>query len=196
MKEARLIKEAKRYVNMLLGPLENHYYHQYEHALDVMERCIYLANREWLSDNDLELLSLASLFHDTWFIIEYDDNEEIGAKIARNYLKSILYPEDKIKIVMDMIIATKVNVEPTNILEQIIKDADTDNLGRDDFFEKWDRLKRELELIKQIKIKDSDWVHYSIEFLKKHIFYTPTELIERENKKKENMKKIEERLKS
>jgi len=33
-----LISDIKKYVNYLLIPLENMYYHQYDHALSVMER--------------------------------------------------------------------------------------------------------------------------------------------------------------
>jgi len=42
----KLIKNAKKYVNKLLMPLENHYYHSYEHSIDVMTRAIYLAEKE------------------------------------------------------------------------------------------------------------------------------------------------------
>jgi hypothetical protein len=42
----KVIKRAKEYVNQLLIPLEQHYYHQYSHALEVMERAIYLAREE------------------------------------------------------------------------------------------------------------------------------------------------------
>jgi hypothetical protein len=43
---------------------------------------------------------------------------------------------DKIKIIEELIIATIYTRTPQNILESIIRDADTDNLGRDDFFDK------------------------------------------------------------
>ena len=160
----KLITLAKKYVNMLVGPLEDHYYHQYEHALEVANRCVELWKKEWLNEETLEILAIAWLFHDTGFIIQYDNNEQIWASIARNYLKSILYPENKIKLVEDLIIATIVSRPPTNLLEWIIRDADTDNLWRDDFFEKWERLKKELETIKKIKIHDPDWNHYSLNF--------------------------------
>jgi|GEM_PF-1098999 len=48
--------------------------------------------------------------------------------MAKNYLKSILYPEEKIKKVQELIIATIYTREPQNLLENIIRDADTDNL--------------------------------------------------------------------
>jgi HD superfamily phosphodiesterase len=61
----KVIKRAKEYVNQLLVPLEQHYYHQYSHALEVMDRAVYLAQEEGLNDDDIEALALAGLFHDT-----------------------------------------------------------------------------------------------------------------------------------
>ncbi len=190
-----LIKKIIVYVNDLLGPLEHHYYHHYEHTLEVMYRSIYIAMQENLPLEDIELLAIASLFHDTWFVIEYDNNEPIWAKIAKNYLNSILYPKDKINIIENIILATIVTRQPNNILESIIKDADTDNLGRIDFFDKWERLKKEIETIKNIKILNPDWYHYSLKFVKDHKFYTNKELEEREETKEDNIEKLEELVK-
>ncbi len=188
--ETNIIKDAKQYVSYLLLPLEDYYYHHYEHALDVMERSVYLAGKEWANEDEKEMLALAGLFHDTGFVIQYDKNEYIGAKIARNYLKTILYPEDKIEKITELILATIPSRKPNNLLEQIIKDADLDNLWREDFFDKWDKLKKELELIKNIKIKDPDWHHASLDLFHGHTFYTKTQAKEREKQKKENFKKL------
>lgn len=187
-----ILEEAKVYVNKLLTPLENHYYHQYEHALDVMERALYIAKKEWLNNEEIEILWLAWLFHDTWFIIQYDKNEPDWAKIARKYLESINYPEDKIKIIEELILATDPNYKtPKNILEKVIKDSDLDNLWREDFFQKWNNLKKELETIKKIKIKDPDWHHWSLDLLYWHEYFTQTQEVERENKKEENKQVLE-----
>lgn len=183
--------DAKEYVNKLLIPLEDYYYHSYEHALDVMQRAMYLAEKEWLNEEEIEMIGLAGIFHDTGYIIQYNDNEVIGAKIAQNYLKSILYPNDKIKLIEKIILATDIDyTEPKNIYEKIIKDADLDNLWRDDFFEKWNNLKREVEKIKQIKIKDPEWVHWSLELLKNVGYYTKTQQKERGKKIIDNLKKL------
>lgn len=183
----KLINEAKKYVNSILMPLDSYYYHQYEHALEVMDRGVYLAKKEWLSDEETELIALAWLFHDTWFIIQYDNNEYIWAKIAQNFLKSKLYPMDKISIIEEIILATDPNYKkPKDIYERIIKDADLDNMWRDDFFDKSEKLKRELESIKSIKIKDPDWHHSSLDFLWKNKFYTKTQEAERWEIKKQN----------
>jgi hypothetical protein len=71
-----------------------------------------------------------------------------------------LYPEEKIKLVERIILATIPEYKtPIDIYEKIIRDADMDNLGRKDFFEKSNSLKREIEIIKNIKIKDPEWNH-------------------------------------
>ncbi len=185
MKKNSVINAAMRYVNKILLPLEDYYYHQYNHALDVMKRAEYLWRKEWLEEENIEILCLAALFHDSWFIIEYDNNEVFWARIASNYLKIILYPEEKIKIVEKLILATDPKYKkPKNILEKIIKDSDMDNLWREDFFDKWQKLKKELEIIKKIKIKDPDWHHSTLDLLYEHKFFTKYQLKER-NKTKE-----------
>lgn len=187
----KLIKNAKNYVNKLLMPLENHYYHSYEHAIDVMTRAIYLAKKEWLNEEDIEILAISALFHDTWFIIQYDKNEPIWAKIAKNYLKSILYPDEKIELIENIILATSPNYKtPKNYYEEIIKDADMDNLWRDDFLEKNHNLKKEIEIIKKIKINDPEWKHASVELLKEYKYKTISQKYERDIKKVENLKKM------
>ena len=190
-----ILENAKKYVNKLLLPLEDHYYHSYNHAVDVMERAKYLSQREWLSEDDIEILALAWLFHDTGFIIQYDNNESIWAKIAKNYLKSILYPNDKINLIEKIILATDPAYKnPKNYYEEIIKDADMDNLWRDDFKDKNEKLKKEIEVIKNIKIKDPEWKHASIELLKEYEFNTNSQKDERNTKKIENLKNMLDEL--
>lgn len=188
-----IVEQSREYVNSLLIPLEKHYYHQFNHALEVSKRALYLWIKEWLNDRELEILAIAWLFHDTWFLIQYDDNEFAWAKIARNFLKSMLYSEDNIKIIEQVIMATISSYkEPKNILEEIIKDADLDYLWWEHFLEKANNLKQELEAIKNIKILDPEWQHGSIKFLREHKYYTKTQQNERWTKKLQNQKKLEE----
>lgn len=185
-----LISDVKKYVNYLMIPLEDMYYHQYDHALSVMERALYLATMEWCSEEEIEMITIAALFHDTGFIIEYDNNETFWAKIARNYLRTILYPEDKIKIIQEIILATTPSVKPKNLLEKIIKDADMDNLGRKDFFDINEKVKKELEVMKNIKIKDPDWHHASLDIVQWHVFYTDTQIKERRERLLKNLEEL------
>lgn len=194
--QKNIIKDAKDYVNMLLSPLKHHYYHSYEHSIDVMHRSIFLAEQENLPLEDIEMMALAGLFHDTWFIVRYDKNEMFWAIIAKNYLKSIWYPEERIDKIVEIIMATDPEYKnPKNIYEKIIKDADMDNLWRDDFEKKSNDIKKELEAIKKIKIKDPDWKHSVINLLFWHRYNTDSQKRERDLKKEENLKKLLKEIK-
>ncbi len=196
MNKNSTILDAMNYVNKLLLPLEWLYYHQYNHSLEVMERAMYLWEKEGLSETDIEIVAIAWLFHDTGFVIEYDNNEVIGAKIAKNYLKSILYPESQIETVFRLILATQPSYKtPVDILEKIIKDADLDNLWREDFFEKNTKMKQEIETIKKIKMIEPTWVHASLKLIKEYQFYTPTQQKERWLRQLQNRRKLEEIIK-
>ena len=193
MESKKILKDANKYVYELLLPFnKNYYYHSYGHALEVMNRAIYLAKKEWLGKKDTEILSLASLFHDTGFIVDYDKNEVIWVKLATNYLKSISYKEKNIKKVEKLILSTDQDYkEPKNIMEEIIKDADLDNLWTDDFFKKGKNLKREVEKIKGEKILNLEWYSASLDLLYNSMFYTKTQKKQRDNKKLKHIAKLE-----
>ena len=194
--EKNILWNAKKYVNLLLSPLNKHYYHSYEHAIDVMQRAIYLSEQENLPVNEIEMMALAGLFHDTGFIVMYDKNEPIWAKIASNYLKSINYDKNKIKLIEQIILATDPDyTNPKNIYEKIIKDADMDNLWRDDFQKRSNDIKKELETVKKIKIKDPEWHHSLVDLLISHKFNTDVQRKERDKKKQENLSKMITKLK-
>lgn len=194
--EKNILWNAKKYVNLLLSPLNKHYYHSYEHAIDVMQRAIYLSEQENLPVDEIEMMALAGLFHDTGFIVMYDKNEPIWAKIASNYLKSINYDKNKIKLIEQIILATNPDyTNPKNIYEKIIKDADMDNLWRDDFQKKSNDIKKELETVKKIKIKDPEWHHSLVDLLISHKFNTDVQRKERDKKKQENLNKMITKLK-
>ena len=195
MKKTTTLTRAMSYVNKLLLPLEWLYYHQYNHSLEVMERAMYLWEKEKVSAEEIEILWIAGLFHDTGFVIQYDDNEEIGSKIAENYLKTTLYSKKNIKKIKRLILATKPSYKtPVDLLEKIIKDADLDNLWRDDFFEKKDKMKLELETIREIKMRNPEWDHGSLQLLREHKYYTDTQKKERWEKKIKNREILEKML--
>jgi len=191
------VKKASEFVQGLLWPLDDkHFYHNYSHALEVMERAIYLAKNENIENEEIELLALASLFHDTGFIVQYDENEIIGAKIAHNYLKTISYDDEKIHKIEKLIMATDPDYRhPENILEKIIKDADLDNLWTTDFIRKWDLLLEELKIIKNINLDTHAWHLSALKLIENHVLYTTTQLGERKNGLSENISSLKKLVK-
>lgn len=187
-----ITQEAFKYVENLLAPLKGLDYHRFSHTQEVYARTIYLAKQEGIASDELEILELASLFHDTGFIVNYHNNEAFWAKIARNFLVTQQYPEDKIHLIQELILATRDGyTTPKNLSEMILKDADMDNLWREDFQEKMLRIKSERELTEWEKISDSEWKLRCKNMLKNYEYFTKTQQKERNETKQANLNFLE-----
>ncbi|MBU3661934.1 MAG: HD domain-containing protein, partial [Bacteroidetes bacterium] len=119
-------------------------YHSYHHIMDVLDAAITLAEQEGLSEYETLLLKTAVLYHDSGFTRQSNEHEKIGCDIAKETLPNFGYSEKEIEQICGMIMATKIPQTPTNLLEQIICDADLDYLGRDDFWQIGNNLYDEL----------------------------------------------------
>lgn len=196
-----IVLKAKDYVKKLL--LSNnidkehwYLYHNLWHTLDVFERTSYLAEKEWLNEELQEMMQLAALFHDTWFSKQYDKNEPIWAQIAEDFLKENNIPVDKIDIIKNIILATIFWREPLSHLEEIIKDADMDNLWREDYCTGCKVIKEELKIFKDTKIDQKVWLEHCFDLLKNYKFYTQTSKKERMEWIKQNIKRVKDKLKN
>jgi predicted metal-dependent HD superfamily phosphohydrolase len=85
--------------------------------------------------------------------------------------------------------------KPINKLQEIICDADLDYLGRDDFEEIADNLRKELTEMGKIKSR-KEWDEIQVKFLNQHQYFTATALGSRQQKKQENLERVIERLSS
>lgn len=170
------------------------YYHNFQHTLDVCESTERIAELENVNGEDLVLLKTAAVYHDTGFLIQYDNNEEIACDIARETLPQFGYSPEHIYQIEQMILATKVPQTPQNHLAEILCDADLDYIGRDDFFITALRLHREWSENSTKKITFKDWYMKQLLFVQKHDFFTLTARKLREEKKKHNLSQIKELL--
>jgi len=173
-------------------------YHNADHTLHPVRGVVAVANNlalsEDISEHDRELLIAAAYFHDTGYIREYEKNEPIAARMAGRILKLVGYKAGEIEMVQNMILATDLEVEPKTHVEKILRDADLDNLGREDFFE-LDQNLREGRRIRGIDVSDDvRWYTSTLEFLKKHQYYTTSQKSLREKGKQKNIRLLVERL--
>ncbi len=149
-------------------------YHDLNHTLDVTEQSLAIAKEEGITDRVmLEELEIASLYHDTGFLFMYVDHEDKGCELAREQLPAFGISAERIENICGLIMATKIPQSPRNALEKIICDADLDYLGRIDFFETGDKLRRELIAYKFIN-DDQDWEERQLSFLQTHEYFTRT----------------------
>ncbi len=172
----------------------NLHYHSLEHTLDVCAETERIAVSEGLSSEDIVLLKTAALFHDAGFIKQYNNNEQIGVDLAKEQLPLYGYNSAQISKISNLILATSQPSTPTNKYQKIVCDADLDYLGRDDFFEISDLLKKEYLERDMIKT-DIEWDELQIKFMTQHRYFTKTSIETRKPKKLENLEIIKERLK-
>jgi class 3 adenylate cyclase/predicted metal-dependent HD superfamily phosphohydrolase len=170
-------------------------YHSINHTIDVTKAVERIAIMEGITDEDLFLLKSAATYHDAGFIEKYENNEAVGMRLAREILPKYGYTDDQINIIDGLIKSTEIPQSPSTHLQQVMCDADLDYLGRDDFHEIADLLRRELREHGQLD-SDRKWDEIQLSFLEEHTYFTASAIRLRRKKKRKHMDDIRTRLKS
>lgn len=169
------------------------HYHSIAHTKDVVRAIERLALSEGVTDEGLFLLKSAATYHDAGFVESYEKNEPVGARMAEEILPKYGYSQAHIEQIKKLIFVTQIPHNPTDLLEEIICDADLDYLGRGDFHEIADKLRRELREHGKID-SDRKWDEIQVQFLTSHRYFTQTAKQTRDAKKAQNLQEIKERL--
>lgn len=174
MKENDFFKEVANFVfNLFKNSLSSKVlYHNYNHTLRVVEAANEIALAEQVSKDELEIVLLAAWFHDTGFIKQAENHEEISKEIAKNYLSEKGLSKDKLQKVYKCIDATKIPQRPTNKIEEIVCDADLFHLGSEDFNKITNLLRSEWELFCNKTLTDVEWLQENDRFLGEHKYFT------------------------
>lgn len=150
---------------------EFYYYHNYEHTLYVIEKVVEIGLYEKCTNEELELVTIAAMWHDTGYIKTYKDHEEESCKLARHYLPGYGVPAADIAKICGMIMATEIPQMPKTKLEEILADADLEYLGSSYFEIKADKLFNELQHLNP-SLTAEEWNKAQISFLQKHHYFT------------------------
>lgn len=171
--QSQIAKNAEKYVVDLLkaGLKPEHGYHDLRHTLSVRDATQELGTRYRLNDEELEVLEIAGLFHDTGFTKTYVGHEEVSKQIATDFLENQAFPKEKVEQVNRLIEVTKVGVEPELLLEKIMKDADFNTTGPT-YEEKSAALRKEWEVFCNQKMTEEEWIENGFQFWDNHRFYT------------------------
>jgi predicted metal-dependent HD superfamily phosphohydrolase len=167
-------------------------YHNLAHTLDVLDQALRIALAENIKDpRQLLLIRVAALFHDTGFLYVYRGHEDTSCEIMEEAVKGTDLTSAEVEQIRGMIQATKIPQSPTNLMEQIICDADLDYLGREDFPIISNNLKKEFLEYGVIK-QDADWDPLQISFFEKHRYFTRSSNEIRAPKKMERLALLKE----
>lgn len=169
----------------------NLFYHGVHHTLDVLSQAERIAISEKITgEEDLFLLKIACLYHDSGFLFTYQQHEVAGCNFARKELPAFGINPQQLDIICGLIMATKIPQTPLTKLEEVICDADLDYLGRDDFAGISNTLFLELKE-RNIVGSENAWNLIQVNFFKQHHFYTATTRQLREKKKQVHLEMIE-----
>lgn len=185
-----IIKLVEDYIfNLHQSNLSGVYtYHDYNHALKVVNAVKEIIAAENINDNDAELLILSAWFHDIGYINGCQNHETSSAKIAEDFLLKQNFSIDKIKIIKDLIEATRFDVEPNTYLEQVIKDADFNHFADENYIAYSELLRNEFATCNNMEFSDLDWHKKNFEILsQKHRYYTDYAKKNWQSKKEENI---------
>lgn len=167
-------------------------YHCVRHTIDVIVSVEIIGRGEGITDEELLLLKIAALFHDSGFIVDYRDHEQLGIQLANDILPKFGYSQQQVRTVGDLIHATRLPANPKNRLEEILCDADLDYLGRSDYGTVSRDLYHELQGIGILKKNEFEWIKLQIKFLQSHQYFTNTAKALRINNKNNQLKALVE----
>ncbi|RJE70382.1 Pycsar system effector family protein [Reichenbachiella sp. MSK19-1] len=193
---SEIIENSKGYVQSIYEKCEEKslYYHNWEHTLEVYKAALEIANHtDGVTNEDKELLSIAVLFHDIAYTMGSQDHERESAEIAAKFLTDQAYDEDKITIIQQLIMATKLGHTPSTVLEGVIQDADLSHLGNPDYLTtSYGKLYDEIKAKIQADITQHQWMGMCSVFLRKHQYNTAYAKANYRPVKKENIIKIDQ----
>ncbi len=185
-----IIKKAENYVfELFKNELPKTYlYHNFLHTQRVVESAQEIIENIEISKENAEIIVLSAWFHDTGYIKGSEGHEIISTEIAEKFLTKYNLEEQKIIAVKDCILATEINHKPQNIVEEIIKDADSSHFAKDYFKEVSELLHQEMILHKISAYSIKEWRAENIKmFSEKHQYYTRYAVENWTPKKNENL---------
>jgi uncharacterized protein len=170
--------------NKLKGLDPNLTYHNLLHTLDVLNQSERIAVKEGVSDKEeIFLLKVAALYHDTGFLKKYAHHEKMSCAIFLEDADGFGFTQKQRDMVITLIMVTRIPQNPVSRLEKIICDADLDYLGREDFFDIGNMLRKEF-LHYHVVENNTEWEKVQLKFLQTHHYHTAASRINREPLKK------------
>tara|TARA_B100000809_G_C15136930_1_gene531046 strand:- start:1476 stop:2666 length:1191 start_codon:yes stop_codon:yes gene_type:complete len=172
---SEIIDQTKIFVTNLLenGLSESLLYHNLHHTLRVYKSTKEIIENSSFTEEDILILELTALFHDTGYTVSFDNHEEESVKIAQQFLTEKGLDQSIIDKISECILATKFDAKPTNELDNVIRDADCSHFAQDDFQEISELLRKEIKITESKDFSKSEWGILNMALLKfKHVYNT------------------------
>lgn len=148
-------------------------YHNFNHTSRVVRAVETIAEAENIDKDTIEALLIAAWFHDTGYIEGAEHHEKRSAEIVEEFLKEKKVDDKNIALIKRLILATELHHEPTDLPEQIMKDADCAHFSDLNYIQLSELLRTEWQIKEGKTFTDLEWaVGNRMMLLHKHRYYT------------------------
>lgn len=168
-------------------------YHNLGHTLSVLSSAEHIALAEGIEGEELIMLKTAAIFHDAGFLKASKNHEEFSCQFAKEILPRYEYTAKQVEHICRLIMATTIPQRPTDLLSQVLCDADLYYLGTNEFPAIADNLFFELKTQGVVKSK-AEWQLKQYDFLVSHRYHTKTAITEREPKKQLTIQQLKKTM--
>jgi predicted metal-dependent HD superfamily phosphohydrolase len=172
--DQKLLQDAQQFVKHFISSKvdKSFVFHNIDHTLQVVKASEIIGAQNDLSERDHLCLLLSAWFHDTGYANGAYQHEESSQKIVSSFLAGKGIEQEITNIVNNSILATKIPQTPSNLIEQILCDADLFHLGSEDFTARTKLLRQELNNLQDREVDKKEWRQLNIEFLQRHRYFT------------------------
>lgn len=188
-----LIVEVEKYVIDFLNKNvdKSYVYHNLTHTKAVVDSTKEIIEGMEIEEKPGQQLIIAAWFHDTGYAKGVENHEEESVRIATEFLTQHNISDEDVKVITELILATKMGNKPNNLLEEVICDADCGHIGSKNFQALTELLRKEIELTQGESISEGEWLKENINFLsKQHKFYTTYAAKNWQKRKGKNLSKL------
>ncbi len=148
------------------------HYHNLNHTKSVVSRAKEIAGHYDLTEKDMLVVYIAAWFHDTGYLFSKPSGHELkSAELMRKFMLEQSQDEALIVAIEQGILATRFSALPINLVQEILRDADTYHFGTKEFKDNNKKVMAEM----QATNPDFDKIAASektIEMLQLHQYYT------------------------
>ncbi len=187
-----ILESTQSYASSILAKdIDQKYvYHNLEHTELVVNAAILIAQHSNLSQQEVELVTIAAWMHDIGYKQGYENHEATSIKIAEEFLTKQGLPAYKVDKVRKCIEATRMPQNPTNLMEEVLCDADMAHLAGDKYFIRCERLREEWAKTNQKAMSDEEWAVMNLQFMKEQTYFTHYGKTILEKRKQKNIKEL------
>ena len=191
-----LVQEAGSFVSDLLADRlpDSIEFHTIDHAKYVVDSSEFIGRNSGLSDDELNVVKLCAWFHDAGYIISPENHETEGARIAAEFLTSKGIGDNIISQVKNCILATRIPQKPTDLISQVLCDADLMHLSEDNYIERIEKMRKEWINLSGGKLGNRKFHKMSVKFFQNHEYHTDFAIRELQAKKDKNLQLLQKEI--